>query len=135
MIALLPISITLPTSYSNRSVLFLQVDNRPCPRHAPATCFLHATEAASFLRAVMSLNRASLPFPPDLQAIVSVRGLREEIGGREEDKVEQETGRSLCAVVTGIRTSRKFDLDQQYTYIRKIQIKQCLQERHCKDLS
>ncbi|XP_062321373.1 neurogenic locus notch homolog protein 1 isoform X3 [Osmerus eperlanus] len=81
-----------PASYdANGSVLFLQVDNRPCSRHAPSTCFLHATEAASFLRAVMSLNRASLPFPPDLQAIVSVRGLREEIGGREEDTVEQET--------------------------------------------
>lgn len=80
-----------PSYDTNGSVLFLQVDNRPCTRQAPSTCFPYATEVGNFLRAVMSLRRASLPFPPDLHSIMRVRGLREEIGGREEDEVQQET--------------------------------------------
>ncbi|AWP15650.1 putative neurogenic locus notch -like protein 1-like [Scophthalmus maximus] len=54
---------------SNGSLLFLQVDNRPCSR-LPSTCFPYATEAASFLRAVMLLKPTSFPTLPELRAVV-----------------------------------------------------------------
>ncbi|XP_071383289.1 neurogenic locus notch homolog protein 1 [Centroberyx affinis] len=75
---------------SNGSLLFLQVDNRPCS-HLPSTCFPYASEAGSFLRAVMLLKPASFPLLPELKAIISIRGVREEIGSRDEEKVEKET--------------------------------------------
>ncbi|XP_053288635.1 neurogenic locus notch homolog protein 1 [Pleuronectes platessa] len=74
---------------SNGSLLFLQVDNRPCTR-LPLTCFPVATEAASFLRAVMLLKPSSFPALPELKAVVSVRGVREEIGSREVEPVKEE---------------------------------------------
>ncbi|XP_023140219.2 neurogenic locus notch homolog protein 1 [Amphiprion ocellaris] len=74
---------------SNGSLLFLQVDNRPCSR-LPSTCFPYATEAASFLHAVMMLKPTSFPALPELQAIISIRGVREEIGSREEEVVKKE---------------------------------------------
>ncbi|XP_035601795.1 neurogenic locus notch homolog protein 1-like isoform X1 [Oncorhynchus keta] len=73
---------------SNGSLLFLQVDNRPCSR-LPSTCFPYAIEAANFLRAATSSTRVSVPSHPELKAIISVRGVGEEIGGREEDPVEE----------------------------------------------
>ncbi|XP_029593160.1 uncharacterized protein LOC115176911 isoform X4 [Salmo trutta] len=73
---------------SNGSLLFLQVDNRPCSR-LPSTCFPYAIEAANFLRAATSLTRVSVPSHPELKAIISIRGVGEEIGGREEDPVEE----------------------------------------------
>ncbi|XP_069393761.1 neurogenic locus notch homolog protein 1 [Paralichthys olivaceus] len=72
---------------SNGSLLFLQVDNRPCVR-LPSTCFPYATEAASFLRAAMLLKPTSLPTLPELKAVIGIRGVREEIGSREEEMVE-----------------------------------------------
>lgn len=72
----------LPVSYS--SLLFLQVDNRPCTR-LQTTCFPYATEAASFLRAITMLRRPSFPTLPELTAIITVRGIREEIGARDEE--------------------------------------------------
>ncbi|KAM9309942.1 uncharacterized protein KZ484_025861 [Pholidichthys leucotaenia] len=45
---------------SNGSLLFLQVDNRPCSRSL-STCFPLCTEAASSSRAVMVLKPASFP--------------------------------------------------------------------------
>uniref|UniRef100_A0A3Q1GXW8 Notch receptor, like n=1 Tax=Acanthochromis polyacanthus TaxID=80966 RepID=A0A3Q1GXW8_9TELE len=81
------------------SLLFLQVDNRPCSRLS-STCFPYATEAASFLRAVMLLKPASFPALPELQAIISIRGVREEIGSREEEVVKREVNPAwLWAVV------------------------------------
>ncbi|XP_069571108.1 neurogenic locus notch homolog protein 1 [Brachyistius frenatus] len=77
------------TADSNGSLLFLQVDNRPCSR-SPSTCFPYATEAASFLRAVMLLKPSSFPALPELKAIISVRGVREEIGSREDETVNKE---------------------------------------------
>lgn len=74
---------------SDGSLLFLQVDNRPCSR-LPSTCFPHATEAASFLRAAMRLRPASFPNLPELKAVVAIRGVREELGGREEETGEEE---------------------------------------------
>ncbi|XP_060936938.1 neurogenic locus notch homolog protein 1 [Limanda limanda] len=74
---------------SNGSLLFLQVDNRPCTR-LPLTCFPVATEAASFLRAVMLLRPGSFPSLPELKAVVSIRGVREEIGSREVEPVKEE---------------------------------------------
>ncbi|TNN26743.1 hypothetical protein EYF80_063119 [Liparis tanakae] len=65
------------------------VDNRPCSR-LPSTCFPHATEAASFLRAAMRLRPASFPNLPELKAVVGIRGVREELGGREEETREEE---------------------------------------------
>ncbi|KAK0153718.1 Neurogenic locus notch 1 [Merluccius polli] len=67
------------------SVLFLQVDNRPCSR-LPSTCFLQAGEAAGFLRVVMKSQR-----PPELKAVIDVRGVRKEIGARDAEMVEKET--------------------------------------------
>lgn len=72
----------LPVSCS--SLLFLQVDNRPCTR-LQTTCFPYATEAASFLRAITMLRRPSFPTLPELTAIITVRGVREEIGARDEE--------------------------------------------------
>lgn len=66
------------------SLLFLQVDNRPCSR-LPSTCFPFATEAASFLRAVMLLKPTTFPALSELKAIISIRGVREEVGSREEE--------------------------------------------------
>ncbi|XP_070997014.1 neurogenic locus notch homolog protein 1-like isoform X4 [Oncorhynchus clarkii lewisi] len=73
---------------SNGSLLFLQVDNRPCSS-LPYTCFPYAIEAANFLRAATLSTRVSVPSHPELKAIISVRGVGEEIGGREEDPVEE----------------------------------------------
>lgn len=77
------------TTESNGSLFFLQVDNRPCSRLS-STCFPYATEAASFLRAVLLLRPSSFPIRPELKAVISIRGVREEIGSREEDTVIQE---------------------------------------------
>ncbi|XP_028282073.1 neurogenic locus notch homolog protein 1 isoform X2 [Parambassis ranga] len=74
---------------SNGSLLFLQVDNRPCSR-LPSTCFPYATEAASFLHAVKLLKPASFPTLPELKAIIRIRGVREEIGSREEEMIKKE---------------------------------------------
>ncbi|KAK9514273.1 hypothetical protein VZT92_027752 [Zoarces viviparus] len=74
---------------SNGCLLFLQVDNRPCSRLL-STCFPYATEAASFLRAVMLLKPGVFPTLPELKAVVSIRGVREEIGSREEETVKEE---------------------------------------------
>ncbi|XP_026173610.1 neurogenic locus notch homolog protein 1 isoform X2 [Mastacembelus armatus] len=74
---------------SNGSLLFLQVDNRPCSR-LPSTCFPYATEAASFLRAVMLLKPTSFPTLPELKAVINIRGVREEIGSREKEMVKKE---------------------------------------------
>ncbi|KAE8289203.1 hypothetical protein D5F01_LYC13083 [Larimichthys crocea] len=71
---------------SDGSLLFLQVDNRPCS-HPPSTCFPYATEAASFLLAVKLLRPASFSNFPELMAIISIRGVREEIGSRDEETV------------------------------------------------
>ncbi|KAM9782536.1 uncharacterized protein notchl [Neosynchiropus ocellatus] len=86
---------------SNGSLLFLQVDNRPCSR-VPSTCFPYATEAASFLRAMMS-KPAVFTALPELKAVINIRGVREEIGSREEEpgvkEVEEPTPVWLWAVV------------------------------------
>lgn len=86
----------LPVSCS--SLLFLQVDNRPCSR-LQTTCFPYATEAASFLRAITMLRRPSFPTLPELTTVISVRGVQEEIGGRDEEtdteKVKGELTRSV----------------------------------------
>ncbi|XP_016893389.1 neurogenic locus notch homolog protein 1 isoform X2 [Cynoglossus semilaevis] len=73
---------------SNGSLLFLQVDNRPCAR-LPSTCFPHAIQAASFLRAVLLLKPTSFPALPELKSVISIRGVREEIGNREEETLKQ----------------------------------------------
>lgn len=77
------------------SLLFLQVDNRPCSR-SPSTCFPYATEAANFLRAVKELKPTSFPNLSELDAVISIRGVREEIGSREEEKEVE--GRLTCPV-------------------------------------
>ncbi|XP_029361265.1 neurogenic locus notch homolog protein 1 [Echeneis naucrates] len=84
---------------SNGSLLFLRVDNRPCSR-LPSTCFPDATEAASFLHAVMVLKPNSFPALPELKAIISVRGVQEEIrSGEEEEEVKASNPVWLWAVV------------------------------------
>ncbi|XP_059424493.1 neurogenic locus notch homolog protein 1 [Carassius carassius] len=79
-----------PSYDSNGSVLFLQLDNRPCSR-LPSTCFQYAIEAAHFLHAILAQNHASFPMIPEiLEAVISVRGVDEEIGAREELKLPKE---------------------------------------------
>lgn len=79
-----------PSYDSNGSVLFLQLDNRPCSR-LPSTCFQYAIEAAHFLHAILAQNHASFPMIPEiLEAVISVRGVDEEIGDREEVKLPKE---------------------------------------------
>ncbi|XP_017288778.1 neurogenic locus notch homolog protein 1 [Kryptolebias marmoratus] len=77
------------TADSDGSLLFLQVDNRPCSR-SPSTCFPSATEAGSFLQAVLLLKPPTFPALPELKAIISIRGVREEIGSREEEMEAKE---------------------------------------------
>lgn len=81
------------------SLLFLQVDNRPCSR-PPSTCFPYATEAASFLRAVILLRPTLFSNFPELMAIIiSIRGVREEIGSRDgETEITEVKGRLTCPV-------------------------------------
>ncbi|XP_051999900.1 neurogenic locus notch homolog protein 1-like [Xyrauchen texanus] len=78
---------TQTTPYdSDGSVLFLQLDNRPCSR-LPSTCFQYAIEAAHFLHAMLAQNHATFPMITEvLAAVISVRGVDEEIGVREEVK-------------------------------------------------
>ncbi|XP_061632255.1 neurogenic locus notch homolog protein 1 [Phyllopteryx taeniolatus] len=91
---------------SNGSLVFLQVDNRPCSRQ-PYTCFPHATEAASFLRAATSRRSTAYLALPDLKAIIAIRGVQDEIGSRDEQEgegtkkqeVEEPTPAWLWAVV------------------------------------
>ncbi|KAJ7985443.1 hypothetical protein DPEC_G00352090 [Dallia pectoralis] len=71
------------------SLLFLQVDNRPCSR-LPSTCFPSAIEAANFLLGWTLSSRPPVPSHPELKAVISVRGVREEIGYREEDNPVKE---------------------------------------------
>ncbi|KAK2845020.1 hypothetical protein Q5P01_011679 [Channa striata] len=78
---------------SNGSLLFLQVDNRPCSS-VPQTCFPDATEAASFLRAVISHKHPPFPTRPELTAVISIRGVQEEIGSREEEMLKEEVKES-----------------------------------------
>lgn len=85
-----------PLSLSCSSLLFLRVDNRPCSR-LPSTCFPCASEAASFLRAVRSLKPTSFPALPELEAIITARGVQEEItSGGEETEKEVVKGRPTC---------------------------------------
>ncbi|XP_010888131.2 neurogenic locus notch homolog protein 1 isoform X2 [Esox lucius] len=76
-----------PSADSYGSLLFLQVDNRPCSR-LPSACFPSAIEAAHFLRAATSSSRTAVASHPELNAIISLRGVKEEIGTREEDQDE-----------------------------------------------
>lgn len=58
--------------------MFLQVDNRPCSQ-VQFTCFPYASEAADFLNAVLELNRAPTYIKPEIQALISIRGINKEI--------------------------------------------------------
>ncbi|KAK2815232.1 hypothetical protein Q7C36_023498 [Tachysurus vachellii] len=68
----------VPTYKSNRSLLFLQVDNRPCSQ-VQFTCFPYASEAADFLNAALELNRVPTYIKPEIQALISIRGINKEI--------------------------------------------------------
>ncbi|XP_077384490.1 neurogenic locus notch homolog protein 1 isoform X2 [Festucalex cinctus] len=72
---------------ANGSLIFLQVDNRPCSRQ-PSTCFPHATEAASFMRAVMSRRTTASSALPELKPVIAIRGVQDEIGSRDEQEGE-----------------------------------------------
>ncbi|XP_049586480.1 neurogenic locus notch homolog protein 1 [Syngnathus scovelli] len=72
---------------ANGSLFFLQVDNRPCSRQ-PSTCFPHATEAASFLRAIKSRRIFVSSALPEMKTVIAVRGVQDEIGSRDEQEGE-----------------------------------------------
>ncbi|XP_052002560.1 neurogenic locus notch homolog protein 1-like isoform X2 [Xyrauchen texanus] len=79
-----------PSYDSEGSVLFLQLDNRPCSRLL-STCFQYAIEAAHFLRAMLAQNHATFPMITEIQAaVISMRGVDEEIGVREEVNLPNE---------------------------------------------
>ncbi|CAL1612265.1 unnamed protein product [Knipowitschia caucasica] len=67
------------------SLLALQLDNRPCLA-LPSTCFPYSTEAAAFVRAMLQLRPAVTAALPELQAVLSLRGVREELGSREQEE-------------------------------------------------
>ncbi|KAJ8398370.1 hypothetical protein AAFF_G00426250 [Aldrovandia affinis] len=93
--------IQMSTSDTNGSLLYLQVDNRPCTR-LPSTCFQCATEAANFLRTLMASKHATYLPLPEIQAVIAVRGVREELGEREKYTVGENVNTSpswLWAVV------------------------------------
>ncbi|XP_072572165.1 uncharacterized protein notchl isoform X2 [Paramormyrops kingsleyae] len=69
-----------PPPNCNGSLLFLQVDNRPCSQFPP-TCFPFAAQAANFLRAMKASNHLS-----HARQVLEVRGVSEELGYREEDR-------------------------------------------------
>ncbi|XP_072548528.1 neurogenic locus notch homolog protein 1 isoform X2 [Salminus brasiliensis] len=96
-----------PTFKSNRSLLFLQVDNRPCT-HLPFTCFPYATEAADFLNAVVELRRAPAFIETEIQAIIGIRGIEKEITVREttpeEPGVNHQGSPSWMWPVVGVAT-------------------------------
>ncbi|KAG9283744.1 hypothetical protein AMEX_G2546 [Astyanax mexicanus] len=77
-----------PAYESNGSLLFLQVDNRPCTR-LPFTCFPYAIEAADFLNAVVQLGRAPAHVKPEIQTLISIRGIEKEITVKETAAEEQ----------------------------------------------
>ncbi|KAF5888955.1 neurogenic locus notch protein 1-like, partial [Clarias magur] len=67
-----------PNYKSNRTLLFLQVDNRPCSQ-LPFSCFPYASEAAGFLNAMLELNSAPAHIKPEIHALLSIRGIDKEI--------------------------------------------------------
>ncbi|XP_028835013.1 neurogenic locus notch homolog protein 1 isoform X2 [Denticeps clupeoides] len=73
----------------NGSVLFLQVDNRPCSQLPDPCCFPFATGAADYLQAKMSSDPLPSFLPPEIQAILTIRGVKEEIGDREVEKSDK----------------------------------------------
>lgn len=73
---------------ANGSLLALQVDNRPCSL-APSSCFPYATEAASFLRASLQLQPSLRALLPELQVVLGLRGVREELGSRDDQENEK----------------------------------------------
>ncbi|CAN9514203.1 unnamed protein product [Ophioblennius macclurei] len=118
----------------NGSLLFLQVDNRPCSR-PPSTCFPYTTEAASFLRAVLQLKPPTFPMAPELKAIISIRGVREEIGSREEEVVKQEVKKpalawlwAVVAIATAVLLVLPFVV---FLVVRRVRQRRA--ERNCSD--
>ncbi|KAI5611944.1 neurogenic locus notch-like protein 1 [Silurus asotus] len=67
-----------PNYKSNRSLLFLQVDNRPCSELSH-TCFPYASEAADFLNVLMILGQAPSYVTPYIHMLISIRGINKEI--------------------------------------------------------
>ncbi|KAL2084424.1 hypothetical protein ACEWY4_019942 [Coilia grayii] len=74
---------TAPAS-SEGSLLFLQVDNKPCKQQAEPTCFPFAQGAGRFLQARMAAGRTPSARLPDVEAVIQVRGVTEELGDRSE---------------------------------------------------
>lgn len=99
---------SLSLSFFPSSLLFVQVDNRPCHTGQPSTCFLYASEAANFINAARQRS-ASFPTRPELSDIVSVRGVSEDIGSRtEEPVVEEASGKIMsCLTHTHAHTSKQ----------------------------
>ncbi|XP_064206829.1 neurogenic locus notch homolog protein 1 isoform X1 [Anguilla rostrata] len=95
------------THDTNGSLLYLQVDNRPCSR-LPSTCFQFSTEAANFLRTLMTLQHTIYPPFPEIQAVIAIRGVREELGEREKYTVGENVNTSpswlwaMVGVATGL---------------------------------
>ncbi|KAK1806362.1 hypothetical protein P4O66_004877, partial [Electrophorus voltai] len=71
-----------PAHRSNGSLLFLQVDNRPCTRLQHA-CFPYAAEGAGFLSAMLELNHATDLVRSEFVSLVAIRGIEQEIAVKE----------------------------------------------------
>ncbi|XP_053468150.1 neurogenic locus notch homolog protein 1 isoform X1 [Ictalurus furcatus] len=90
-----------PNYKSNRSLLFLQVDNRPCSQ-LPFSCFPYASEAADFLNAMLELNLAPAHIKPEIQVLIGIRGINKEITVRETPVKEPDGSPAWLWPVVGI---------------------------------
>lgn len=100
-------------SPARSSLLFLQVDNRPCAR-LTSTCFPKATEAASFLRAAVSLKPSPFHDLPELAAVIGIRGLQHEIGSRDEETGREEVKGKPTRPVSGTHAHTAFIQTKHY---------------------
>lgn len=97
-----PLTFFLCSSASHSSLLFLQVDNRPCIHQQETTCFPSAPSAARFLQASRMAKH------PELEAVIQVRGVMEELGDRNkiekqpEGKQGEKTDSRLCPRLSAI---------------------------------
>ncbi|KAJ8288035.1 hypothetical protein COCON_G00006940 [Conger conger] len=97
--------LTQVSTHDNGSLLYLQIDNRPCSR-LPSTCFQCATDAANFLRMLMTLEHTTYRQLPEIEPVIAVRGVSEELGEREKYTAGENanTSPSWLWAVVGVAT-------------------------------
>ncbi|XP_029115906.1 neurogenic locus notch homolog protein 1 [Scleropages formosus] len=89
------------TYRANGSLLFLQVDNRPCSS-AASTCFPSATQAGNFLRTAKEKSKLPPSSLQELQNVYEVRGVEEELGDRENYQISHSWLWPVVGVTVGL---------------------------------